>query len=201
MIRQLDPEKRQRYLDAALHLFAERGVQHTSTSAIAKAAGTAAGTLFVYFPTKQDLIDELLIHLSEVEAEYVKARLDPAMPVREAFRTIWRASVAWLLAHPDAFRYVQHARDATFVSDAVMLETGKNFAFYYTTIQRGLEEGLIKPYPVDLIGGFLYHDIVAMVTMLLAQPDPAARETLIEQGFEMFWDGIRVQRGCGERDS
>lgn len=196
MIRTLDPEKRQRYLDVALKLFARNGIQNTSTSAIAKAAGTASGTLFVYFPTKQDLIDELAITISKTESERVKASLAPTITVREAFHTIWRTSIEWLLTHPDAYQYMQQVRDSAFIDDRVMLETGKNFDFYYTTIARGLEEGSIKPYPIDLIGGFLYQDIVAVVGMALSQPDPTSRTTLIEQGFSIFWGGIQTaQKG------
>ena len=60
MIRKLALDKRENFLNAALKLFVANGVQNTSTAAIAKEAGTASGTLFLYFPTKQDLLDELV---------------------------------------------------------------------------------------------------------------------------------------------
>ncbi len=65
MIRKLDPEKRAAFLEVALKLFVENGVKDTSTAAIAREAGTAAGTLFLYFPTKQDLVDEIAIQIGE----------------------------------------------------------------------------------------------------------------------------------------
>ena len=55
MVRELSSEKRNNFMSSALKLFVANGVQHTSTAEIAKEAGTAAGTLFLYFPTKQDL--------------------------------------------------------------------------------------------------------------------------------------------------
>jgi AcrR family transcriptional regulator len=42
-------------LEAALHLFAEKGFFHTTTKAISRKAGIAEGTLFNYFQTKEDL--------------------------------------------------------------------------------------------------------------------------------------------------
>ena len=55
MARKLSTEKRAQYLSSALKLFVANGVKNTSTAAIAKEAGTAAGTFFLYFPTKQAL--------------------------------------------------------------------------------------------------------------------------------------------------
>jgi AcrR family transcriptional regulator len=42
-------------LRAALELFAEKGFYRTTTKAISRKAGIAEGTLFNYFPTKEDL--------------------------------------------------------------------------------------------------------------------------------------------------
>lgn len=47
---------RQRILDAARHLFADRGYDETATRDIARAAGIASGTLFNYFPTKEAIV-------------------------------------------------------------------------------------------------------------------------------------------------
>ncbi|MDV5825428.1 TetR/AcrR family transcriptional regulator [Sphingobium naphthae] len=57
------PRRRQRrkearpseIVEAALELFAERGFGATRMEDVARRAGVAKGTLFVYFPTKQDL--------------------------------------------------------------------------------------------------------------------------------------------------
>src|SRR6478735_9416523 len=46
---------KQAILKAALELFAERGFYRTPTKAISKRARIAEGTLFNYFPTKEDL--------------------------------------------------------------------------------------------------------------------------------------------------
>ncbi|HTL57871.1 MAG TPA: TetR/AcrR family transcriptional regulator [Candidatus Limnocylindrales bacterium] len=46
---------KERILDAALHLFREKGLEATTTKEISKRAGIAEGTLFNYFETKEDL--------------------------------------------------------------------------------------------------------------------------------------------------
>ncbi len=59
MSRPKSDDKRIAILEAALRVFAERGNLSAPTSAISKAAGVAEGTLFTYFKSKDDLINEL----------------------------------------------------------------------------------------------------------------------------------------------
>ena len=191
MVRELSTEKRERFLRAALKLFVSNGVHNTSTAEIAREAGTAAGTLFLYFPTKQHLVNDLVLMISKQEADHINSLLDPSMSVRDTFFTIWDGSIRWLLQNMDAYQYSQQVRDSGLITEAAALETGKHFSFYYDVIQKGLDEGSIKSYPVDLIGGYLYQDIVAVMNYIRMQPDPGKLDEAIQQGFELFWDGIR----------
>lgn len=192
MIRKLDQAKRESFLNAALKLFVANGVQNTSTAAIAKEAGTASGTLFLYFPTKQDLIDELVLQIGREQADTMKASLDPSLSVRDTFFTIWNSSIRWFLENMDAYNYVQQVRDTGLVSEATVQESAKFFSYYYDAIQKGFKEGAIKRYPADVIGGFLYQDIVAVMNILLARSAPAKQEEIIQLGFDIFWNGIRT---------
>ena len=95
MVRKLVANKREKFLSAALKLFVAHSVQNTSTAAIAKEAGTAVGTLFLYFPTKQHLVNELVLQISEDQSNYMKTLFDPSLPVRETFLTIWQGCIRW----------------------------------------------------------------------------------------------------------
>jgi hypothetical protein len=43
-----------------------------------------------------------------------------------------------------------------------------------------------------VIGGFLYQDIAAVMNLIRAQPDPDRVDEVIQQGFDIFWDGINA---------
>lgn len=49
-------DKMDRIVRAATKLFGDNGFDRTTTAAISEAAGIGAGTLFLYFPTKEDLL-------------------------------------------------------------------------------------------------------------------------------------------------
>jgi AcrR family transcriptional regulator len=193
MVRKLSPEKRETFLNTALKLFAQKGVNNTSTAAIAKEAGTAAGTLFLYFPTKQDLIDTLVIQISKVQAEFIEARLDLTGSAQENFRIIWQGSIDWFRKNPDAYQYTLQVRDAGMIDAVVVEESQRYLGYYFTVIQKALADNAIKPYPFELLGNILYQQIVGVMDLIRRQPDRAKQEDYISKGFEIFWDGIRSQ--------
>jgi len=194
MVRKLAPEKRENFLNTALKLFVTHGVQNTSTAEIAKEAGTAAGTLFLYFPTKQDLINELVLQISRDQSDYIKTLLDRSLSVRDMFFTIWQGCIRWFLEHRDAFEYIQQVRDTRIVDKATIQESGKTFVYFYDAIQKGLDEAALKPYPLEVIGAFLYQDIVAVMNLIRTQPELDKQEEIIQAGFDIFWDGIKARR-------
>lgn len=191
MPRQLDPKKRETFLTTALHLFVNQGVANTSTAQIAQEAGTAAGTLFLYFPTKEDLINTLLLELAKAQSEVVNSRLSSTMTERESFAAIWFGTLGWFRTHPAAYQYILQVRDTGIVSEEVVRESALYFSFYYTAIERGLAAGKIKPYPINLIGDILYHDMVAVMNAILRGGEEADADQLTQMGFEIFWDGIQ----------
>ena len=193
MVRKPDPEKRPQYLRSALKLFVQNGVSQTSTAAIAEDAGTAAGTLFLYFPTKQDLIDGLVMEIVQEQSEAINKILQPDQSAQSVFFTIWEGTIRWFLENEEAYTYILQVRDSGMISESAVQETEKFFQFYYMAIELGLSEGSIRPYPTELVGNLLYHDIMAVVDLVRSLLDPDRREDFIQLGFEIFWNGIKAE--------
>lgn len=78
MARTVDPDRhtarRLQIIDAALTCFAEGGYHGTSTAAICRAAGIGSGTLFHYFPTKQDVLLAILAYGTGETREWFEAQ-------------------------------------------------------------------------------------------------------------------------------
>ncbi|HEY8039724.1 MAG TPA: TetR/AcrR family transcriptional regulator [Polyangiaceae bacterium] len=69
-------DKRERILDAAVRVFAKKGFHATRVSEVAKAAGVADGTIYLYFKSK----DELLVSLFEDRVERLLAFMHQELP-------------------------------------------------------------------------------------------------------------------------
>jgi AcrR family transcriptional regulator len=96
-------DKRQAILDAAIRLIARSGLHNTPISAIAREAGVAAGTLYLYFPSKEAMINALYLEVLEERdhAIGVGGRAADLVSAREGFWQFWRALARWYLDFPD----------------------------------------------------------------------------------------------------
>ncbi len=67
--RRLPEERPKQILDAALVEFAERGLASARLDDIAKRAGLSKGTIYLYFPNKEELFREVIRHtvISQIE--------------------------------------------------------------------------------------------------------------------------------------
>ncbi|GIK66143.1 MAG: AcrR family transcriptional regulator [Chloroflexota bacterium] len=55
-------------LEAAMKVFAEKGIRQATTKEIAEAADIAEGTIYNYFANKEELVAAMLMHIGEVES-------------------------------------------------------------------------------------------------------------------------------------
>src|SRR3954464_13253957 len=63
-------DKRGRILEAAIKMFAERGFHAATVAGIAREAGVADGTIYLYFKSKEDLLLRLFDEkMTELTAE------------------------------------------------------------------------------------------------------------------------------------
>ncbi len=184
MARALSLEKRQLILQAAVSQIAERGLA-ASTAAIAKEAGLAEGTMFTYFPSKDELLNELYVALKTEAFRHVKAGFPERAALRERARHVWTEYLRWatvkrheqkvaMLLHLSAIISAKSRRRVDAERGAVsqtMRELGKHGAFK------------------DLPSGFAASAMRSMqeAVMETAVKGKKERENLFDQAFEAFW--------------
>ncbi len=78
-------DNRASILKAARRIVAEGGFQEAQVAAVAAAAGLATGTVYRYFPSKADLLAELLRKICAREIEVVSAITGTNAPPRARF--------------------------------------------------------------------------------------------------------------------
>ena len=101
-----DLSSRARLRDAAIRLFAERGVAGTSVRDIAEAAGVTAGLITHHFGSKERLkaaVDELMV---EVFTAPLTASSDHSRPTAEG---VAEALAHTMAAHPDLRAYLRRS--------------------------------------------------------------------------------------------
>ena len=93
--------RRAEIAEAALRLWAEKGFDATPVSAIAEAVGVSKGTLYLYFPSKQALLEEVLRRYSLLPSIQSFVENIGGSPFEDAVHTFVRQAWRHLSEHRD----------------------------------------------------------------------------------------------------
>jgi AcrR family transcriptional regulator len=92
---------------ATLRLVARRGLHDTPISAIAREAGVAVGTAYLYFESKEALINALYLELVGDRDRASSEGADAEIPPRERLWRAWSSYARWHLENRDASNFIQ----------------------------------------------------------------------------------------------
>ncbi len=144
----------QELLDAALALFVEKGFAATRSEEVAARAGVAKGTLYLYYPSKEELLKEVIRqNLSQLIAEGVDLagsfEGSSADLLGLLMRTWWDrigsvpGSGILKIMMSEAGNFPEIAR---FYADEVIAPGHRLIA---DTVRRGVDSGEFRPVPID----------------------------------------------------
>jgi AcrR family transcriptional regulator len=94
--RRLPEERPKQILDAALAVFAERGLAAARLEDIAKRAGLSKGTIYLYFPNKEELFREVIRQTVIAFIERAEARMGEIADPMQALLAWMEGYWAWL---------------------------------------------------------------------------------------------------------
>lgn len=95
-------ETRDRILETARALFAERGFDGATVGAIARRAGIAEGTIYRHFESKEDLFISCLMPALNAFMERSIPQLESARTIEEYFRRVVEMHLSFYEAHLDS---------------------------------------------------------------------------------------------------
>lgn len=182
-------DKKKALLKAALKLFTERGFHGTSTAQISKEAGVATGTLFNYFPTKEDLINGLYF---EVKGD-LSRRMGEDLQTQDTFqgklRKIWYNLVEWGIENQDDFLFVGQFCSSPYITNYTREVVIKEYVFLHDLVKEGIENGEIGDYSEELVIAMFYQSSRTVVNLLI-DSQPKDKDKVIEDGFQIVWEGL-----------
>jgi AcrR family transcriptional regulator len=185
------PERRDAILDAALHCFVERGFHGTAMPDIAKKTGVAAGTIYHYFASKEELVNALFRKWKAEIAHRVFTAFPQGAPTREQFSVMWREMIAFALAHPAAFAFLElHNHTSYLDAESVAADRGLK-VFAAAIVQQAQKEGVIKPLDAALLMELVFG---AFIGVMRAHQEGRARlgPEEITAAEQACWDAVAV---------
>jgi AcrR family transcriptional regulator len=140
---------RRRLLEAAEAVFAELGYHDASIVKITEAAGVGQGTFYLYFASKKDVFDELVVDLNHRVRHAMTEAASQGKTRAEVERLGFAGYFRFVAEHPALYRII---RQAEFVSPEMLhLHYERLTSGYVAGLRQAMEDGEIADGDPELL--------------------------------------------------
>ena len=154
-------------LDAALTLFVEKGFAVTRAEEVARAAGVSKGTLYLYYPSKEELFKAVVRHnLSSLIAEgmsLLEQHQGSSSELLVCLMTTWWERIGSTPAagiHKVVLSEVRNFPELADFYSTEVIEPGE--FLFSAVVRRGIDSGEFRPVPVREVA----HALMAPMILL-----------------------------------
>jgi len=162
-----DPDKFHQIIEAAVRVFARNGYYNSRVSDIAREAGIASGTIYLYFKTKDDILVTLFREKMAAFVTYVRTAIAAEPDAVAKLRRLVALHFEILEADPDLAEVVQVElrQGHKFFRGASAAEVGAYFALIASVLEEGVAASLFrKDLPIKVATKVLFGAMDQMAT-------------------------------------
>lgn len=187
MARQRSEDRRQAIIDAAIALIAREGLG-AATAAIAKEAGVANGSLFTYFPTKNDLLNQLYLEIKSELIATVDEGFADAGDERAQMLHMWTRWTGWGARNPQKRRVLAQLSASDLVPEEAKVAGYTAASRSVNLVQQVARQGALKHQAPAFAGAIV--ESLAATTMDFMIRDPAHADQISLSAFEALWKAL-----------
>src|SRR5262245_40134647 len=162
-----DPDKPQQIIDAAIRVFARSGYYNSRVSDIAREAGIASGTIYLYFKTKDDILVRLFREKMAQWVTHARGELAAEVDPLARIRRLVSLHFTVLEANPDLAEVVQVElrQGHKFFRGASAHEVSAYFELIASVLEEGVAAGCFRAdLPVKVATKVLFGAMDQMAT-------------------------------------
>ena len=162
-----DPDKPQQIIDAAVRVFARNGYYNSRVSDIAREAGIASGTIYLYFRTKDDILVTLFREKMAGFVAGLRKAISAEPDAVARLRRLVALHFQILEGDPDLAEVVQVElrQGHKFFRGASAAEVGAYFALISSVLEEGVASGAFrKELPIKVATKVLFGAVDQVAT-------------------------------------
>ncbi len=154
--------------NAALKIINKQGLYQAPVSQIAKEAGVAAGTMYVYYKSKDQLVISLYKIVLKGLSTSVHDAVQESLDERSRFFKIWLAIFKYYITNPDKFLYLRQFSASPYGKEIGDDEFMKSVEPLARVIGDAIRKGQLKDLPLPLVVSMVMGNIEATVRIQLS---------------------------------
>jgi TetR/AcrR family transcriptional regulator, repressor of fatR-cypB operon len=185
-----DETKIESIFKATLALVKVKGLAGITISEIAKKASLATGTVYLYFQSKEQLINNLYTSCRKASVDTYFENFDRSLPFKKGFKIIWLNLLNYRIQNFEEAIFLEQCYHSPFISESAKEMTRQLFQPLYHLMERGKKEKQIKELDSFLLLAFMVGSINVVVRHSHYSNKKLTKDT-IEELFSLCWDGIK----------
>lgn len=189
-MKQKDEKKLEAIIAATCRLAAEQGLFGLTLTDIAKAAGIATSTLYVYFSDKEALFNEVYRRAKREALEFYSTDIDPGLPFKGRLRDVWNRMLDHRLRKHDRVSFMEQFVGSSFMNEESRAYTARLGEGLLQMVAEGQREEMLKAVPVSFLTS-LFIGSVRETARLIRAKSIADTEDTRAVAFRLCWDGVR----------
>ena len=194
-MRSKDNSKEIVILKTALAMINVEGLSGLKISDLAKQAGLATGTLYIYYQNKEAIIKRLFSYVVEQVTLDMMRGITPDITLKEKIRIICMNYLYELIAYPDYKVFVEQFLRSPYSKqeDKEMLGISSYLEPIRHLINDGSEQGMLKKTDPCMLIGLCRGSLENYAEQLL-NTGTTMTDVEFEMVFEFIWDGISIHQ-------
>jgi AcrR family transcriptional regulator len=182
-------DKREAILEAMLELVAERGFHDAPMSLVAKRAGTSAGIIYHYFPSKDDLIRALYLQVKAKMGRFLIEGQIVGMPTEQAFKRVWMNAYRFYRNHQQEMKFLDQFENSPYCGGSpeveALVQQDQNIALLLDLFRPRSAGGSLKDLPRDAIS-----ELTIGVAARLAKRAKPLKTPILEEIAAACWKAV-----------
>lgn len=183
-------DKKEAIFSATVKLINERGFHSIPMSLIAKEASVAAGTIYLHFKNKDDLLNKLYLETKKKYSASLMTGYSKDLAYRDAFELIWRNSLKYKLDYAAEFSVMEQFRNSPFIWKDTVEEGLKIFDPIIQLVEGAKKQKIVKDFPGTVIYALFFAPVGELVKTHLREKTDFSEEE-IKAAFEGSWNAIK----------
>ena len=183
-------EKKQLIFESALDLIKEHGFHGAPMSQVAANAGVAAGTIYHYFKSKDELINELYAYNRERVIAVVDQATSEGGTRKERFFNIWNRLYEFYIKNDNVLIFFEQYLNSPYNTDKSSNHLRGTF---YSFFLEGMEAGEIRRTKPELLLVLTFGSVSSVAKLSLFGKVPL-EQTDLDSVAEILWRGIAASQ-------
>ncbi|MDB5227803.1 MAG: Transcriptional regulator, TetR family [Bacteroidota bacterium] len=183
-------DKRKAILDASLKLFCNKCFQDTSTASISQQANVATGTLFLYFESKEALVNELYLECKEDYASYLEKDISELRSFKTKLKHIWEKGLEWRINNPDKLKFMMQFCSSPYITKHTKEKALTRLQLLNQVVKDGMISKEISASDAELLSAMLAGYFHTAALFLMENSSHKNFNKWKEEAFDYIWRGI-----------